>query len=123
MPSCLPFVGSSPTEENLQSCSLIRERTTRERELRDAFAQLSPALQEILAPRKIAFHFNPPAALHFGRAWEREIRLVKSALYVTVVAQPVTEEVMHTVLIEVEEILNSKPLGYVSSEASEDTVQ
>lgn len=90
-----------------------------ERELREAFAELSPALQEHLAPQKIAFHFNPPAAPHFGGAREREIRSVKSALHVIVGAQPVTEEVLRTVLTEVEGILNSKPLGYVSSDASD----
>ncbi|KAK0156275.1 hypothetical protein N1851_000422 [Merluccius polli] len=84
-----------------------------ERELREAFTEISPALQEHLAPHKIAFHFNPPAAPHFGGVWEREIRSVKSALYATVGAQPVTEEVLHTVLTEVEGILNSKPLGCV----------
>ncbi|KAJ8405626.1 hypothetical protein AAFF_G00316060 [Aldrovandia affinis] len=30
-----------------------------------------------------------------------------------------TEEVLNTVLIEVEEILNSKPLGYVSTDAAD----
>ncbi|KAI3364731.1 hypothetical protein L3Q82_000887 [Scortum barcoo] len=51
--------------------------------------------------------------------WEREIRSVKSALYATVGAKPVAKEVLHTVLTEVEGILNSKPLGYVSSDASD----
>ncbi|XP_077361589.1 uncharacterized protein LOC144006560 [Festucalex cinctus] len=88
-----------------------------EKELQKAFAEISPALQEHLAPQKIAFRFNPPASPHFGGVWEREIRSVKVALSATVGAQPVAEEVLHTVLIEVENILNSKPLGYVSSDA------
>lgn len=83
-----------------------------ERELRESFAELSPNLQRQLAKQKITFHFNPPAAPHFGGVWERSI---KAALYTTVGAQPVTEEVLQTVLLEVEGILNSKPLGYVSS--------
>lgn len=90
-----------------------------ERELSEAFKDMAPDLQQILAPQKIAFHFNPPAAPHFGGVWEREIRSVKSALYATVGAQPVPEEVLSTVLTEVEGILNSKPLGYVSSDASD----
>lgn len=34
-------------------------------------------------------------------------------------AQTVTEEVLQTVLVEIEEILNSKPLGYVSSDIAD----
>ena len=86
-----------------------------EKELQEAFAALSPELMQSLAKEKIAFNFNPPAAPHFGGVWEREICSVKQALYTTVGAQAQAEEVLRTVLIEVEGILNSKPLGYVSS--------
>ena len=90
-----------------------------EGEIREAFASMSSDLQRLLAPQKILFHFNPPAAPHFGGAWEREIRSVKSALYTTVGAQTLQEEVLRTVLVEVEGILNSKPLGYVPSDVSD----
>ncbi|XP_042069251.1 uncharacterized protein LOC121812105 [Haplochromis burtoni] len=90
-----------------------------ERELQAAFAAMTSDLQKLLAPHKIVFHFNPPAAPHFGGVWEREIRSVKMALYTTVGSQPLQEEVLHTVLVEVEGILNSKPLGYVPSDISD----
>ncbi len=61
-----------------------------EKELREAFDGLSSELQQLLAKQKIAFHFNPPAAPHFGGAWERAIRSVKSALYTVIGAQPVS---------------------------------
>lgn len=86
-----------------------------EREIREALAGLSPELQLQLAKHKIQFHFNPPGAPHFGGTWEREIRSVKTALYSVVGSQAITEEVLHTVLLEVEGMLNAKPLGYVSS--------
>ncbi|XP_030609039.1 uncharacterized protein LOC115796760 [Archocentrus centrarchus] len=90
-----------------------------ERELRDTFSSLCPDLQQQLATQQIAFHFNPPAAPHFGGAWEREIRSVKSALYTTLGAQTVSDEVLRTILIEIESILNSKPLGYVSADVAD----
>lgn len=90
-----------------------------ERELREAFDHMVPLLQQQLARQKIKFCFNPPAAPHFGGVWEREVRSVKSALYTCVGSQPIPEDVLLTVLLEVEAILNSKPLGYVSADIAD----
>lgn len=90
-----------------------------ERELQEAFQALHPDLKEQLASQQIKFAFNPPGSPHFGGCWEREIRSLKTALQVTIGAQTVTEEVLHTVLIEIEGMLNSKPLGYTSSEVAD----
>ncbi|KAL1265550.1 hypothetical protein QQF64_003577 [Cirrhinus molitorella] len=80
---------------------------------------MSSDLQQLLAKQKIAFHFNPPAAPHFGGTWEREVKSVKTALYTVLGSQSVSEEVLLTVLLEVESILNSKPLGYTSSSVAD----
>ncbi|XP_073718037.1 uncharacterized protein [Misgurnus anguillicaudatus] len=90
-----------------------------ERELRETFAALQPDLQVQLASQQIKFTFNPPHAPHFGGCWEREIRSLKTALQVTLGAQTVTEEVLRTVLIEIEGILNAKPIGYTSSDIAD----
>lgn len=90
-----------------------------ERELKEAFTALAPDLQSQLAKQQIEFHFNPPNSPHFGGCWEREIRSLKNALMVTLGNQSVTFEVLQTVLAEIEGILNSKPLGYTSSDASD----
>lgn len=60
----------------------------------------------------------PPNAPRFGGYWEREIRSVKSALHTILGAQTVTEEVLRTVFVEVENIINSKPLGYTSADVA-----
>lgn len=90
-----------------------------ERELQEAFASLKPELQEQLAKQNIDFKFNPPHAPHFGGAWEREIKSIKASLQVVLKDLILSEEVLQTVLIEVEGIMNSKPLGYVSSDISD----
>lgn len=86
-----------------------------EREIQAAFEEISPSIQEQLTHYKVRFLKNPPYAPHFGGAWEREVRAIKTALRVILGDQSVSEEVLRTVIIEVEEILNSRPLGYLSS--------
>lgn len=90
-----------------------------ERELQEAFAALEPALRDQLAEQSISFRFNPPLAPHFGGVWEREIKSVKASLQVVLKNQVLPEEVLMTVLIEVEGILNSKPLGYATSDIAD----
>lgn len=90
-----------------------------DRELKEAFNNIHPQLQRELAKQQIDFQYNPPNSPHFGGSWEREIKSVKAALYTIIGAQTVTEEVLRTVLIEIEGILNSKPLGYVSSDVAD----
>ncbi|XP_049330293.1 uncharacterized protein LOC125798980 [Astyanax mexicanus] len=90
-----------------------------DRELRESFAALHPQLKAQLADYQILFKFNPPSAPHFGGTWEREVRSIKSALRVVVGSQTTSEDVLHTVLVEVEGILNSKPLGYASTDIAD----
>lgn len=49
-------------------------------ELWEAFNVVAPELQEQLAKQKISFRFDHPSAPHFGGAWERDIKSVKTAL-------------------------------------------
>lgn len=89
------------------------------KELHEAFQAMEPALREQLAEEQIRFRFNPPNAPHFGGSWEREVRSVKTALRTTLGVQSVSEEMLRTVLLEVESILNSRPLGYVSTDLAD----
>lgn len=90
-----------------------------DRELREAFAAMEPQLKERLAEYQIVFKLNSPNAPHFGGIWEREVRSVKSGLQVAVGSQSVSEDVLYTALVEVEGILNSKPLGHVSADVAD----
>ncbi|KAK0155196.1 hypothetical protein N1851_002467 [Merluccius polli] len=88
-------------------------------ELEEAYQALTPDLHAILAKQKISFKFNPPHTPHFGGTWEREIRSIKIALENTIGAQSVPEEVLRMVFIEIEGVLNTKSLGYVSTDVAD----
>ncbi|XP_053369684.1 uncharacterized protein LOC128543319 [Clarias gariepinus] len=89
------------------------------REIREAYEGMTPQLKEKLAEQKTSFRFIPPSAPHFGGIWEREVKSVKQALKVILKERTVPETVLCTVLIEVEGIMNAKPLGYVSSDIAD----
>ncbi|XP_055633360.1 uncharacterized protein LOC129773740 [Toxorhynchites rutilus septentrionalis] len=57
--------------------------------------------------------FNPPAAPHMGGCWERLIRTVKANLMAIQSSRKPTDEVLRNVLIEIESIVNSRPLTHV----------
>ncbi len=60
---------------------------------------------------------SPPSSPHLG-TWEREIKSAKDAPRVVVGSQPVPAAVLQTVLVKVEGIPNSRPLGYISSDVA-----
>ncbi|XP_028169447.1 uncharacterized protein LOC114359319 isoform X2 [Ostrinia furnacalis] len=60
--------------------------------------------------------FIPPASPHWGGAWERLVRSVKTSLKVILSERAPREEVLSTLMAEVENIVNSRPLMHVSVE-------
>ncbi|XP_041970663.1 uncharacterized protein LOC121727052 [Aricia agestis] len=58
----------------------------------------------------------PPSSPHWGGAWERLIRTVKSSLKVVLNERTPREEVLLTLMAEVEQIVNGRPLTHVSVE-------
>ncbi|KAF0031348.1 hypothetical protein F2P81_015903 [Scophthalmus maximus] len=86
------------------------------RELHETSIKATTSREEA---EQIQFRLHPPNAPHFSGAWDREVRSVKTALRTMLGDQTVTEEVLRTVLVEVKGILNSKPLGYVSSDVAD----
>ncbi|XP_076389575.1 uncharacterized protein LOC143264787 [Megachile rotundata] len=85
------------------------------KELRDAIANIDVDKQkEYAAANRIKWLFIPPDAPHMGGAWERLIRSVKNALSVVLREQAPSEEVLLTLLAEIEHSVNSRPLTHVS---------
>ena len=91
-----------------------------ERELREGIAAWNQnQICDALSQKNIQWKFNPPTASHMGGAWERLVASVKRALRVTLGNQVVDEDVLHTVVLEVEFQVNSRPLTYVSGHSGD----
>ncbi|UYV84574.1 hypothetical protein LAZ67_X002666 [Cordylochernes scorpioides] len=68
----------------------------------------------------VKWKFNPPAAPHFGGAWERLIKSVKKCLRATLNEVNPKDTTLLTALKSAENIINSRPLTYVSSDPTEE---
>ncbi|XP_019750034.1 uncharacterized protein LOC109530618 [Hippocampus comes] len=62
---------------------------------------------------------NPPYASHFGGIWERQIRTLRKILSSILHQQAVDEEGLHTLLCEVEAIINSRPISRISTDPND----
>ena len=83
-------------------------------------ASLGPWLhRECHRLRDIRWRFSPPSAPHFGGVWERLVQSTKRTLYVILGDQTTTDEILITVVAEVEAILNGRPLTHVSVDPQE----
>lgn len=83
------------------------------RQLTDFFCD---AVHDFVANNQIEWSFIPPASPFMGGCWERLIRCVKTALQVTLREKAPREELLHTLLLEAEAIVNSRPLTYVAAD-------
>ncbi|XP_063357962.1 uncharacterized protein LOC134647540 [Cydia amplana] len=92
--------------------------------LRGACTELQRSMQELNAEelksyganKGMEWTFIPPASPHWGGAWERLIRSVKTSLKVVLNERAPRDEVLSTLMAEVENIVNSRPLMHVSVE-------
>ncbi|XP_072931828.1 uncharacterized protein [Epargyreus clarus] len=81
------------------------------KELQEALASLNKEDLITTAERmSIRWKFIPPGAPNMGGAWERLVRSIKTALAVTLKERHPKEEVLHTLLLEAEHLVNSRPL-------------
>lgn len=72
-----------------------------------------------LASRGIDWRFNPPRAPHFGGIWEANIKAVKTHLAKAIGNQILSYEEFLTVLTQIEALLNTRPLCWLSSNPSD----
>ena len=64
---------------------------------------------ESLSLRRGKWIFNPSGAPHFGGAWESLVKSAKRALVAILSNQTLTDEVLVTALVTVENLLNGRP--------------
>ena len=77
-------------------------------------------MQQYLSGLKVQWSFNLEKAPWWGGFFERLIQSMKRCLRKTVGKAKLTLDELNTVVVQVEAILNSRPISYVSSEDLEE---
>ena len=88
-----------------------------ESELQEAYKNLD--MDEVicrLVIHGITWKFNPPRAPHHGGVFEVMVCSVKRALIATIAHGLLSDEELHTALVQAEHMINSRPLTTVSSD-------
>lgn len=73
------------------------------------------AVENSTSSKGVKWHFNPPAAPHFGGAHEIMIKAAKRAIYAILGNAEVSDEELLTAIVAAEGLINSRPLTYQSS--------
>lgn len=76
-------------------------------------------MQDAAETELIEWHFNPPNAPNFGGLWEAGIKSVKTHLLRVVGEQILSFEEFYTVLVQIESLLNSRPLCPLNDDPSD----
>ncbi|PFX25917.1 hypothetical protein AWC38_SpisGene9441 [Stylophora pistillata] len=97
--------------------------TSAERELRVLISTLDQTrIKEQAAHEGIRWRFNPPGGSHHGGIFEALIKSAKKALRAILGESRTTDEELLTAVVEVEGILNSRPLSYCSNDTDDENV-
>jgi len=86
-----------------------------ERELREGVHRWNQSqIHESLRQKGVEWHFNPRLSPSSGGAWEILVKSVKKILHSLAGERALDDEAIHSLLVEIENILNNRPLTPVS---------
>nr|XP_022906719.1 uncharacterized protein LOC111418409 [Onthophagus taurus] len=84
-----------------------------------AYNQLTKLAQDAGGELGIQWLFNPPASPHFNGLTEAGVKSVKTHLHRVVGKQVMTYEELYTLLVQIEAVLNSRPLCPLSADPND----
>lgn len=92
----------------------------------DCGTNFTGANRELLSYMKFAveseaieWRFNPPGAPHFGGLWESGIKSLKTHMARVIGDQVLTYEELYTLVVQIEALLNSRPLCALSTDPND----
>lgn len=88
-------------------------------DLHDFFSKSNDEIVKLCANDNITWHFIPPNSPHFGGLWESGIKSVKYHLHRAIGEARLTYEEFYSVLVQIEGILNSRPIHPLSSDPND----
>lgn len=93
-------------------------------ELRELYVLLNSEenktrVNKFASEHHITWHFIPPAAPHFGGLWEASVKLFKHHFKRVIGDSLFTFKELNTFTVEVEGILNSRPITAISSDPND----
>lgn len=81
--------------------------------------ELEPALADVILKNNVQWHFIPPHAPHWGGIWEAGVKSMKHHVRRVMGESVHTFEEITTMLVEIEAVLNSRPLCPVTNDPND----